>query len=129
MIERLQRALATVDGVVFAYLFGSQARGTARPDSDIDLAVHLGGRDRTELHFELCAALNLVVPVETIHLIILDDAPPALVYRVMRDGKLLVDRDRVARTRFLAIHLSRYQDMEHVRRLFAEADARRARHG
>lgn len=129
MIDRLQRALDEVDGVVFAYVFGSQARGTARPDSDIDLAVHVGGRDRTEMHFQICAALNEVIAVETIHLILLDDSPPGLVFRVMRDGKLLVDRDPVVRVRFLTTHLSRYQDMAHMRRIFAEADARRAQRG
>ena len=30
-------------GAVFAYLHGSRAAGTARPDSDIDIAAHFGG--------------------------------------------------------------------------------------
>lgn len=45
---RLRAALATVPGVEEAYLYGSYARGTERPTSDLDVLV-VGAVDRTAL--------------------------------------------------------------------------------
>ncbi|MDO8485842.1 MAG: nucleotidyltransferase domain-containing protein [Candidatus Limnocylindrales bacterium] len=45
---RLQAALATVPGVEEAYLYGSYARRTERPTSDLDVLV-VGAVDRTTL--------------------------------------------------------------------------------
>lgn len=45
---RLREALATVPGVEEAYLYGSYARGTERPTSDLDVLV-LGSVDRARL--------------------------------------------------------------------------------
>ncbi len=45
---RLRAALATVPGVEEAYVYGSYARGTERPTSDLDVLV-VGSVDRTVL--------------------------------------------------------------------------------
>ncbi len=45
---RLRAALATVPGVEEAYLYGSYARGTERPTSDLDVLV-VGAIDRARL--------------------------------------------------------------------------------
>jgi predicted nucleotidyltransferase len=39
LIDAIEKALGPIEAVRLAYLFGSRARGTARPDSDLDLAV------------------------------------------------------------------------------------------
>ncbi|MBW1878096.1 MAG: nucleotidyltransferase domain-containing protein [Deltaproteobacteria bacterium] len=39
VLAALRQALSNVDGIDFAFVFGSVARGRARPDSDVDLAV------------------------------------------------------------------------------------------
>ncbi len=41
LIDRLRAASAGISGVRLAFLFGSRARGQARRDSDIDVAVLL----------------------------------------------------------------------------------------
>jgi predicted nucleotidyltransferase len=87
------------------WLFGSQARGTARPDSDVDVAV-LGAVDAWDLEARLCAALDMdvqVVPMER--------APADLVRRVVRDGILLAERDRALRVRFEVRKRLEYFDM------------------
>lgn len=88
--------------VVAAYLFGSTARGESRADSDVDVAVlfepapvHTLNGPRLSLEGALERALG--VPVD---LVVLNDAPVDLRARVLRDGRLLVDRDRAARIRF-----------------------------
>ncbi|CAN5878108.1 hypothetical protein BH11MYX4_BH11MYX4_51340 [soil metagenome] len=96
VIARLEK----VSGLVAAYLFGSHARGEARTGSDVDVALWLSDAPATldDLHLDLAADLerDLGVPVD---IVILNGAPSDLVHRVLRDGVLLVERDRSARVR------------------------------
>jgi len=101
MGDELRAALAAAPSdVVAAYLFGSEARGTARPDSDIDLGL-LCTHSPTTLHgrFGLESTIEQAMR-RPVQVVVLNDAPPDLVHRVLRDGKLLLDRDRAARIRF-----------------------------
>jgi predicted nucleotidyltransferase len=102
-IERRLRELfaqiAEAEGIAAAYLFGSAARGTAGPESDVDLGVLYSGEpprglDSFRLEGEIEDLLGLPVQVVT-----LDEAPPDLVHRVLL-GKLLIDRDPSRRVRF-----------------------------
>jgi uncharacterized protein len=90
------------EGIAAAYLFGSVARGTAGPRSDVDVGVlyeedppltleGLGSRLEGDLESLLGKPVQLVV---------LNHAPVDLTIRVLRDGKLLVDRDRTKRIDF-----------------------------
>lgn len=98
--------------VVAAWLFGSRARGTPRPDSDVDVAVLL---DRAPAGFldhpwELEARLAERVGLR-VQLVVVNRAAADLVVRVLRDGHLLVDRDRAARLRFEVASRNTYYDM------------------
>ena len=96
VIARLEK----VSGLVAAYLFGSHPRGEARTGSDVDVALWLHDAPATldDLQLDLAADLEreLGVPVD---IVILNGAPSDLVHRVLRDGVLLVERDRSARVR------------------------------
>ncbi len=109
------------DGIVCAWLFGSVARGSARPDSDVDVAVLL---DREPPETLEGSAATMAGDVEAaigrpVDLVVLNRAPVDLIHRVLRDGLLLVERDRNARVRFevrarneffdLKPHLDRYR--------------------
>lgn len=109
------------DGIVCAWLFGSMARGTARPDSDVDIAV-LCERDPPGTLDASATAMGGGIEAITglpIDLVILNRAPVDLIHRVLRDGVLLFERDRDARVRFevkarneffdLKPHLDRYR--------------------
>lgn len=86
----------------FAYLFGSQARGPVRPDSDVDVAVHLGGETSTlDLRLDLIRRLHHWTGVET-QVVVLDNAPLRLVERVLREGQLIFFADEPARVAFEA---------------------------
>jgi predicted nucleotidyltransferase len=102
-IERRLReffaARAEGEGIAAAYLFGSVARGTAGPRSDVDVGVLYSsepprGLDAFRLEGEIERVLDLPVQVVT-----LDRAPVDLVHRVLL-GRLLVDRDPSRRVRF-----------------------------
>lgn len=117
----IERALSPVlerhDDVIAAWLFGSVARGTERADSDVDVAVLLGRRTRPrtlddlplDLEAELASALGRSVQV-----VVVDHAPADLVHRVLRDGRLLVDRDKAARIRFEVDARNRFFDMQPI---------------
>lgn len=89
-------------GVVAVYLFGSTARGTARSGSDVDVAVLF---ERTPPHrlsgprFDLAGDLERALG-RAVDLIVLNDAPVDLRARVLREGRLLLDRAPAARIAF-----------------------------
>lgn len=93
---------AHASGIVAAYLFGSVARGTAAAQSDVDVAVLYAAPPPATLEglpLDLEARIEKLVG-RPAQVVVLNTAPAGLVHRVLRDGVLLVDRDRSARIRF-----------------------------
>lgn len=118
LVERLRAALQGRSDVVCAWLFGSQARGDAREGSDVDVAVLRGmPRPRTldDWPVELESAVEEAVG-SRVDLVLLDDADSDLVHRVLRDGVLVVERDRAARIAFEVSKRREWLDLEPVRR-------------
>lgn len=90
------------DGIAAAYLFGSTARGTARPNSDVDVGVlYVQAPPLTfeGLPLELEGDLERVVG-KPVQVVVLNRASPDLVHRVLRDGRLILESDRSVRVRF-----------------------------
>ncbi len=98
-LDQLAVALRSVEEIEYAYLFGSRASGTARPDSDVDLAIGLQDGRALELlgslHDRILGVLDPLVPGERLDLIALTERTPvALRHQVFRHGKLLFERVR-----------------------------------
>jgi predicted nucleotidyltransferase len=108
--------LSAAEDVVAAWIFGSVARGEAGPESDVDVAI-LTSRPATgtlaDLQLDLRAALVDAVGRE-VDLVVMERAPADLVHRVLRDGVLVVDRDRSARIAFEVASRNRFFDMSRV---------------
>lgn len=111
------------------YLFGSAARGEARPDSDVDVGVLYGGErvaglEALRLDVEGALQRKLRRPVD---LVVLDQAPVDLVHRVLRDGVIAFEDDRAARVRFEVRARNEYFDLlpflRRNRRMPPELDA------
>jgi predicted nucleotidyltransferase len=90
-------------GARFAFLHGSQVAGTAREDSDIDVAADFGGADPAPWDVDVPPRVDLVV---------LDRAPLELAGRVALHGELLFDDDPPARVAWQARTRLMYLDEE-----------------
>jgi len=107
-------------GALAVYLFGSVARGDARSDSDADVGVLFAAEPPGTLgapQFAIEAALERVLG-RPVQVVALNRASADLVHRVLRDGRLVLDRDRAARIRFEVRSRNEYFDMAPIRRLY-----------
>lgn len=110
--ERFTQVFADTP-VVFAYLFGSRATGSARPDSDADVAVLLDESVPTTRHLdvrlELSGRLEPVLAAE-VDVVVLNDARLAVAGQVVSQRRVLYSRDEPARVRFEARVMKTYLD-------------------
>jgi predicted nucleotidyltransferase len=92
-LATLRAALRTEQNVRLAVLFGSAARGTDAPASDLDVLVALRDCDLERL-VDLSLKLTEIVG-RRVDLVRLDDAEtePSLLLDVLADGRVLIDRD------------------------------------
>jgi predicted nucleotidyltransferase len=81
IVDRLESALSGRTDVRLAVLFGSWARGTERPGSDVDVAVDALGVDDTALSVELGDVLGCDVDVVSLR----TESIP-LLHSIVRDG-------------------------------------------
>ena len=129
LLRAIATALAPVEEVRAALLFGSRASGRARKDSDIDVAVLLSpevagsaGKDALE---RLIAALAAELAADRVDVVILNTAPPALAFQVLKHGLVAFERDRRDLHRFRVHTYDVHADYAHVERLFRAAVRRR----
>ena len=125
----LARRLARHDEVLFAFVFGSRAKGTARPDSDLDVAVFLDpqltSQQRWDTRLKLHAELEDLGPVDVI---ILNDAPPLLAHRALLGAPIEI-RDRTAYVRFFVQTMGLAEDDRYFQEVHRAARLRRLREG
>ena len=129
-IVRLTAWAAVQPDIAAAWLFGSRARGDARPESDIDLALLPTPKStedplRRRLRWMRDAATAAGLAESQLDLIDLRDAPVLLAFAALRDGRLLVAPDPVARTAFAESTFHRAQEALHLRHIAMAARARR----
>lgn len=100
--------------IIAFYLFGSMATGKTTPLSDVDIAVLMDERCAISPDYKpvLLAELMSLLRRNDIDAVILNEAPPFLRYRVIRDGILLYEKDSRARIRFHVQSYSTYLDLK-----------------
>jgi uncharacterized protein len=91
VVEPLRKALSDRREVRLALLFGSRARGQARPDSDADVAVLGENLDLLDLAADLSDAAKVEVDVVDIR-----DPGYPLLNALLRDGVVLREGERGA---------------------------------
>ena len=112
----LYHYFASQDDVLLAYLFGSYARRQAGPLSDLDIAVLLAGRSNDDRCFDtrltIIGDLMALFHFNEVDVVVLNQAPATLRYRVVRDGIILYSRDEDERAEFTARTVSEYLDFK-----------------
>jgi len=123
VLETLRSALDSMPSVGLAVVFGSEARGTAGPSSDIDVGVLL---DRDADPDRLAVTLERLLH-RTVHLVLLDAAPPLLRSEISRSGKVLVERRPYAWADFRARAMIDWWDWAPTARMMQRTVAERLR--
>ncbi|HUP23388.1 MAG TPA: nucleotidyltransferase domain-containing protein [Thermoanaerobaculia bacterium] len=129
-MEALRRVLERDPRVAYALLFGSTARGSAHADSDLDVAVGLSPGVR----LDVTALGDLIATLEaatgrTVDLVLMDEAPPALAYRIFRDGEVMVERDHAALVERKVRAILEYLDFKPLEELATRGVLAAAAHG
>lgn len=129
LIKTLKERLGARPEILEAYLFGSLARGGVQPHSDVDVAVYVDpdrlGDSNWAYVAELTAELIGALAQNDVDVVVLNQAPPLLYHRVLRDGERLLTRDAVATTTREGRAFSRYCDyVPYLRKIDAAHAAR-----
>lgn len=138
LVLRLQKFIEGNKGygeMVAFYLFGSYATGRQTPKSDIDLAVLLdkavGKEQYLDERLGLMGKLSVVLGNVAFDVVVLNEVPASLAYRVIRDGELLYIRDEAKKqlVDFKVRTMDQYFDFRPAQKIFSEGLARRIKEG
>jgi len=131
--QEILQAVADIPGVSTLVVFGSRARGTPRPDSDLDVAVlpekEADSQTRYRLPARIAAALADLSPEGRVDVVILDEVGDVLRQRIMASGRILICRDSEAWKDLQVRTMREYGDREWARRLQREAQIHRLTRG
>lgn len=101
--------------VVFAYLFGSLAKGEPKPLSDVDIAVYLKeDSDVIETKMTLLGDLMDCLQTDEIDLVILNTAPLSLQMNAIGNKRIIVDKAPFVRHKFESLAMRKYLDFSYV---------------
>jgi predicted nucleotidyltransferase len=100
--------------IIFAYLFGSLAKGETRPLSDVDIAVYCReGSSLPEKKLEILGNLASILKTDEIDLVVLNRAPLALRMKILEDKKVILDRAPMIRHRYESLTMRQYFDFSY----------------
>ena len=106
----IKKIFAEEKNILLTYLFGSQLKGKTGPLSDYDFAVFLSQKTSFSFKHKLKNKLINILDNKQVDLVILNDAPIELKYNVIATGKIIYQKNSVAKVEFEADTLSRYFD-------------------
>ncbi len=131
--SKVASAVARNQRAVVAYVFGSQVNGTARADSDLDIAVRwtlgLNQVDRLQAQLDLIEALTEVLGAlgETSDVVDMDESSSAVAFRAISEGVCVYARTEAERVEAVVRTCRRYDDDAPKRALYRNAASDAAR--
>lgn len=109
--------------IIFAYIFGSHAKGKSTLLSDIDIAIFINKTitksERFDIRLRLTNELSALVGKRA-DLIVMNDIPIQLAYEVIKHGRLILCKDRDMMINTETIILSKYLDRRYYDKRRAE---------
>lgn len=114
-----QKNFLKKSGVVLAYVYGSYARGKTNKLSDIDIAVLLDDKIKSQKYSAINIKLNNFFidffKRDDVFVVILNNATPVLKYEVIQDGKLFYALNKTVETDFIIQATHEYEDTRLLR--------------
>ena len=107
LLSDLTRSLSQFPPVIAVILYGSAARMSTTPQSDIDVCVVTSSYMSLE---EWESIMSHTGPA--LDLVLFQDLSPSVRYRVIREGKVMFSRDREALHRIKVETLRKYLDIQ-----------------
>lgn len=95
--------------ILFAYLFGGLLKKTPGPMSDVDLAVYVKNPKKLD-YLKLFGEISRILGTEEMDLILLNEAPLSLMGRILRNRKVLIDKNPFLRQKYESLTLRKYFD-------------------
>jgi len=109
LINHVLEDVKKIEKVNTVFLFGSYAKGTHKPYSDIDICVlpssQLTKDERTEI---------LSNGTDKIDISIFQDLPLLIQHRIIKEGKILLNRDKLILHRAKVKSIKEYLDFKHI---------------
>ena len=108
LISKVVEDVKKIEKVNAVFLFGSYAKGTNKPYSDIDICIvadDLTKNERREI---------LTNSSERLDISIFSDLLPLIQYRVIKDGKIFFHKDWLKLHRLKAKTIKEYLDFKHL---------------
>lgn len=115
LIKALKGFFKDKKEVLFCYLFGSFAMENFISKSDVDLAVFLDEKrckDFFDKRLELISQLSKILKKEVDVIVLNDTRSPFFKYVILKEGKLIFERDEEKRIDFELETLNQYFDFK-----------------
>ncbi|MDI3533154.1 MAG: uncharacterized protein PWR28_1499 [Synergistaceae bacterium] len=122
-IEAKLRDFFAMQDIKLAFLIGSYAMETARPDSDVDIAVLFGRSFDVKQVLDLKEQLTELVGV-AVDLVVLDSVGPVMKMQALKTG-ILLHAEKGAYEQFFVSTVNEYDDLKYCRREIEENILRR----
>ncbi|MDI6767489.1 MAG: nucleotidyltransferase domain-containing protein [Bacteroidota bacterium] len=117
IIEILTELFLKKEDIVLGYLFGSIAENKTHKFSDVDVAIYVKDFQKEkefDYKLELIGKLNTCLQSDNVDLVIMNNASPTLVHRILHYGIILKCSDEGFRMRYLIRSYKEYEDAQHL---------------
>lgn len=125
LIKKHQKELKKIfrkEGVILAYLFGSEARGTSHKESDVDIGVlfdkKINPKDYLKLEGRLIGFFSEIYLKKEINIVNLNISSPLLKQVAVLEGKLLYQKNDLDTILFQIQTLREYEDYLHLSNIY-----------
>jgi len=104
--------LKTNSNIIFAYVFGSYARGKINKNSDIDFAIYLNTPQMNPDDYLNIRSKLMDICNKNVDIVILNQAIPLLKYEIYKDGILLFTKNKTLEIDYKIKVLFEYDDIK-----------------
>ena len=103
-LKRVEDILSLQKNMLFAYLYGSEARGKSTVLSDIDIAVFVSGiilpKYYPDIRIRITGELESIFKNRELSVVILNETGTVLSYEIVRYGKIIYQQSKKERVEF-----------------------------